>query len=398
MAVRYAVKSAVSALCILCFLMANIGMAAICSWLPVVTCKMDFASKNNQETSRFNANIGTDLSNEFTSRIYISHTHADAEIPGAISLAETENDPTKANTNNVSGDYQRNLDITRLGDKSVWEEGDDRIETTLFYTYRTLDNPVTTYEIQANNDVGMLAKYIHQYGQSQWLIGINNYYGDADEIRYHNIGGNEGSHILSRDLYASTSEAYGQVEQHLTGGLYGIASIQGSYSMRDIEQSYPTTATQDEHYAGYNPRIGLRYDINEQDQLFTNLSRSFEPPTWSELSGGNNPGFNDLKAQKATTAEIGGRGSYDNIHWEAAYYHAWVRNEFVNYEFTNGDTATINAPRTKKDGIELGLNGDAYKDIFTQDDSITLRAAYTLSHFTLDHDPLYGNNTLPGVP
>src|SRR5262249_9747257 len=84
--------------------------------------------------------------------------------------------------------------------------------------------------------------------------------------------------------------------------------------------------------------------------------------------------------------------------WQFAYYHAWLENEFVNYRFADGDTDTINAHRTKKDGIELGLNGDIKQNIWANDDAFEMRAAYTFNYFTLDHDPLYGNNILPGVP
>jgi iron complex outermembrane receptor protein len=357
-----------------------------------------FREQNNQETGRFNANWGWQPTDQFVNRVYVSHTHSDAEIPGAISLAQINSDPQAANPANSAGDYQRNLDITRIADKSAWTDGTDRVDTAVFYTYRALDNPVTTYEFQNNNDFGMRAKYTHQFGLSNWQVGINDYYGDADETRYRNVDGAPGAHILSRDLDALTSEAYGQLEQNLAEKFYGIVGMQASYVTRDIQQTFPAVAAQNDNFSGYSPRLGLRYDITSEDQLFANLSRSFDPPTWSDLSGGNNPGFNQLKAQTATTAEIGERGTISNLHWQAAYYHSWVRDELVNYSFPDGSTATINAARTQKDGIELGLNGDAVRDIWLQNDAMVVRAAYTYSHFTLDHDPLYGNNTVPGVP
>ena len=230
------------------------------------------------------------------------------------------------------------------------------------------------------------------------MAGLNAYYGTADESRYRNVGGNVGAHILDRNLDALTSEAYGQYQHHLAGQLYGIAGVQTSYVTRDIEQSFPSREAQNKDYAGFSPRIGLRYDITKQDQVFANLSRSFEPPSWAELSGGNDPGFNDLKAQNATTAEIGSRGTYQSLHWQAAYYHGWLENEFVNYRFADGSSNTINAAKTKRDGIELGVNGEALHNILLKKDALEIRAAYSFSHFTLDNDPMYGDNRLPGVP
>jgi iron complex outermembrane receptor protein len=357
-----------------------------------------FRRQNEQQTGRFNANWGWQASDHFINRVYLSHTVSNAQIPGAITLAQVNADPRAANPNNLAGDYQRNLDITRLGDKLAWEEGADRVDATFYYTYRHLDNPVTTYEFQHNNDMGMQAKYTHRYGESRFLVGMNHYYGMAGETRYRNMGGNPGAHILDRNLYALTSETYGQVEQKLAGKLFAIIGAQGSYALRNIHQGFPAVATQNEHYTGFSPRIGLRYDIASEQQIFANLSRSFEPPTWAELSGGNSPGFNKLKAQSATTAEIGARVKLKEMHWQAAYFHGWLHNEFVNYRFADGSTDTINAASTKRDGIELGLDGDAAHNLWLERDALNLRAAYTFSHYTLDHDPLYGNNTLPGVP
>ena len=357
-----------------------------------------FRQHNEQQTSRFNGNLGVQASDSFTNRIYISHTRSDAEIPGAITKAQVRADPEAANPLNLANDYQRNLDITRIADKSVWAEGDNRLDSMLYYSYRTLDNPVTTYEFQHGNDLGLREKFTHQIEENQWLAGINIAYGNTVESRFVNDNARPGAPILTRDLDATTNEAYGQYTQHLTGGLFGIFGAQASYATRDIDQHTPSDATQDKEYFGFSPHIGLRYDIAQGTQAFTNLSRSAEPPTFGELSGGNHPGFNPLAAQRATTAEVGMRGLHDGIHWQAAYYHGWLQDEFVNYRFQNGDTATINAPRSKRDGLELGANGDAAHDLWVTNDSVSFRAAYSFSHFTLADDALYGNNTLPGVP
>ncbi len=356
-----------------------------------------FREQNAQQTGRFNGNWGWH-NPQFANRVTLSHTTSDAQIPGTLTLAEIDADPQAANPLNRKGDYQRNLDITRLGDTLAWQTGDDRAEATLYYVNRHLDNPVTTYEFQQNHDAGLRTQYIHRAGETRWIAGLNTAYGMAEESRFRNLHATTGAPILTRDLQATTHEAYGQVEQPLAGPLTGIASLQASYATRDIHQHMPSEASQNEDYAGLNPRIGLRWDMTAQAQAFANLSRSFEPPTFGELSGGNAPGFKRLRAQTATTAEIGARGEESGMHWQAAYFHGWLRDEFVNYRFADGTTDTVNAPRSTRDGIELGLNGDAAKDLWQADDALNLRAAYTYSRYRLDKDALYGDNALPGVP
>ena len=357
-----------------------------------------FREQNEQQTGRFTANLGMQVNEHFSNRIYISHTFSDAEIPGTLSLSEIRSNPRQANPRNLAGDYRRNLDITRIANKSAWESGEDRVETTLFYTYRHLDNPVTTYEYQHNNDVGLRTKYAHRYGKSQWVVGMNHQYGEVEETRQQNIAGNNGARILARNLYASTHEAYAQIDQQLAGTLYGIAGVQAAYAVRDIHEAFPTTNAQDEYYTGFSPRVGLRYYVDAQRQLFANLSRSFEPPGSAELSGGNVPGFKKLNAQRATTAEMGARGETEGIGWQAAYFHGWLKNEFVNYRFADGTTNTINAASSTRDGVELAAHGRVKNNLFLTGDGVSLRGAYTYSRYALDNDPLYGDNTLPGVP
>ncbi|MDB5490156.1 MAG: TonB-dependent receptor [Micavibrio sp.] len=67
--------------------------------------------------------------------------------------------------------------------------------------------------------------------------------------------------------------------------MFGIASLQEAFATRNIDQSFPATASQDHRYTWYNPHLGLRYDVNADEQIFMNLSRSFEPPTWVKAAG-----------------------------------------------------------------------------------------------------------------
>ncbi|MDB5477944.1 MAG: hypothetical protein JWM96_439 [Alphaproteobacteria bacterium] len=357
-----------------------------------------FRSNNEQETYRFSGNAGWQSAQHVMQRLYLSQTDTDAEIPGAISKAEIAADPEQANPNNIRGRFQRNLDISRIAHRLAWEEGPQRLETTVYYTYRHLDNPVTTYIKEANYDSGLRLKFQQKKGLDNWIVGGNLAYGTGDEDRFNNVGGLPGARILNRDLEASTLELYGQYERHLAGPLFGIAAIQASHAERNIEESFPTERIQGQHYTGVNPRLGLRYDLNAVTQIFGNLSRSFEPPTLDELSGGNSPGFGRLKAQRATTAEIGARGMWSAMKWEADYYHSLIDNEFINYRFASGATDTINANRTQHDGIELGIAGDVAHNVFQPNDALQWRNAYTWSRFVLKDDPLYKGNQLPGAP
>lgn len=116
----------------------------------------------------------------------------------------------------------------------------------------------------------------------------------------------------------------------------------------------PASESFDLKYSALSPKLGVVYDASPRVQFFGNVSRSFEPPSFGELTGGATPVFN--RAQKATTLEVGMRGGAASTTWDLAYYHARVHDELLQIATnTAGLNITVNAPRTVHQGVELGF-------------------------------------------
>src|SRR3546814_17563788 len=65
----------------------------------------------------------------------------------------------------------------------------------------------------------------------------------------------------------------------------------------------------------------------------------------------------DMKAQRATTYEIGTRGSSGGIGWDISLYRSEIRNELQCLTlFPWAPCTTTNADRTVHQGIEVGLD------------------------------------------
>lgn len=346
---------------------------------------------NRQDSLRFAGNTGWKIDPELETRFYFGYVATDAEIPGSQTRANLLGNPKAANTPNVAGDFARGMDIVRLANKTAWTGDSGTYQSTLFWSYRNLDSPTTTYILNHSHDIGERLQYISSQGPHQWRAGINLQYGATDEVRNANSAGSRGALVVVRDQEALTTEQYVEYDHALTRALHVIGSLQNAYAMRRIEETFPARAVQRTNYFGVSPRIGTRYDIDETSQLFANLSRSFEPPTLSELSGGNTPGFSRLHAQNAITAEIGARRWADRTQFDIAFSRAWVSDEFITYRFPGGDTASVNAKRTLHDVLELGVSQRLGESLFLQN-------AYTWSYMRLDGDALYGDNRMAGIP
>src|SRR3546814_8082820 len=89
-------------------------------------------------------------------------------------------------------------------------------------------------------------------------------------------------------------------------------------------------------------------------QLFANVSRSAEVPSYD--AGIFSSPTADMKAQRATTYEIGTRGSSGGIGWDISLYRSEIRNELQCLTlFPWAPCTTTNADRTVHQGIEVGL-------------------------------------------
>lgn len=200
-------------------------------------------------------------------------------------------------------------------------------------------------------------------------------------------------------------------ELELTPDLWLTSGLALIHTRREVQVTWPANdAKLDESTWDYAPRIGLRYQLNPEVQLYGNISRSVEPPhAWSMLWGSplrfdalGQP-YNArqraairLDNQTATTFEVGGRGDSVLGQWDLAYYYSQVRHELLTVEIENNVFAESNASPTVHQGIEAGLTSPLWQGGAAG--ALSLRQAYTFSDFHYRDDDAFGDNRLPGLP
>jgi iron complex outermembrane receptor protein len=144
--------------------------------------------------------------------------------------------------------------------------------------------------------------------------------------------------------------------------------------------------------------LGGLYTVAPGQRVYANVATAFETPTFTEFadpdgSGGFNP---DIEPQQALNREIGARGRLgDRLRYDIAVFRVEVRDEIVSFE-QGGRDFFENAARTQRDGIELGVDWIATRNL-------TLAAAWTASDYRferfVDRDGNdFGGNRLPGLP
>ena len=131
-----------------------------------------------------------------------------------------------------------------------------------------------------------------------------------------------------------------------------LTGFQAVYALRHFYDYFNNTFDGDESQAqsfyALNPKVGLLYELNDQNQAFINFSRSFQPPSFDNMVNFDNGAgaslvYSPLEPQKSWTLEIGTRGGFGRFDWELSLYHSWLRAELQNlYDALGNDRGDDN--------------------------------------------------------
>ena len=351
-----------------------------------------------QEGRRFNANAGYRINSDVETRFYFSSATSDSELPGGLKKAELKHDPRDANPFNVAGDQRRDTDVTRVANRTVWRFGESRIEATAYYASFELFHPIFQVLDQDSDTVGGELRFVSEAPlagrRNIFVAGYAPSRGELDEDRHENIGGHRGLRKDKSTQIATMNEFYVENTHYVLPRLGVVLGVQHTRATRDFNDKFATGMPDDpilrsyeKTYTGTSPKYGLLYQLAPTVQLFTNVSKSFEPPSFSEGPVAGQPN----SAQKGWTYEIGTRGETEFVNWDVALYHAKLRDELLGITPGFGaNSITVNVPHTIHQGIEAAVGGALGQ--------FTWQSAALLNRFRFDDDPTFGDNTLPGIP
>ena len=125
------------------------------------------------------------------------------------------------------------------------------------------------------------------FGQrNRFTIGINPTLETETDTNFQNIDGNKGSVISYDKTFAANVSLYTENQHYLTKSFSILTGCQVTY----IERAYkdlldsPVDGNQsnNEEYWSINPKIGALYDWDDKRQVYFNVSRSFQPPSFDE--------------------------------------------------------------------------------------------------------------------
>lgn len=382
-----------------------------------------------QSAQRLFSNFGIKLREDLETRFYIAAVHSDSELPGSLTKAELEANPRQADTSAngaLNFDNRRDFELFRIANKTSLRDGDNTWDFFSAWTYKDLDHPITPFagvldQLSHDLTTGVTFTNHSEFAgrENEFRLGFSFTYGNTTDSRFMNNSGTRGALRQRDDQTATNFEAFLENRHHLTDQLSFTATLAAAYSTRenDREFSNPVAAppfytppapgaltSYDDSFTNFAPSLGLLHERNDI-QYFMGVSRSFEPPSFSEAVTANTA----RDAQTANTFELGSRGTRSFAKWDATFFYSMVKDELL----TITDPLTLlsttqNADDTIHYGIELGteldLLGNAwtetpnYRNTGTPAHRLIFRAAYTCGNFRFDNDPTYGDNKIAGLP
>ena len=365
-----------------------------------------YRDHSEQAAVRVSGNLGYRFTDNVENRLYYSLSNSESELPGNLTKTEYEANDRQAALGNKTGDQKRDYPLYRLADVLAVTWGTEKIEVGLSWTNKDLFHPIFQVIDQYSEDFAGMARFVSAAPiagfANRFTVGINSAIGYTNDDRFTNVGGQPTVLQSSADLTATTTNLYAEDQFHLNTSWAVILGLQLTQAEREYDDRFPANGDQSGSvdYAAANPKFGVLWQACEESQVYANISRSYEPPSFGELGliNGGTLFPTDLQAQSAWTAELGTRGGNSDASWELSLYHAWVHDELLSYDLGGGNQRTINADKTTHLGVEAGADITLIKNTLVKDDSFILRQVYNWGRFTFDSDPVYGNNQLPGLP
>ena len=234
--------------------------------------------------------------------------------------------------------------------------------------------------------------------RNRLIVGGNILDGTIDYQEYENLSGAVKGPLVTDALWKSQNRtAYAENSLYILPNLALVSGGQFMHAVRDQQDRFLFNGDQSGRRTWdiLSPRVGMLWDIDPTSQVFGNISRSAEVPSFDANTFAS-PASSNVDAQTATTYEIGTRGRKPDFTWDLSLYRAEIKNEFQCLRTSPFSLCTVvNADRTVHQGVEAGLGVAFLKSLFAQEYRIWFNLAYTYNDFFFDNDARWGTTGCP---
>lgn len=381
-----------------------------------------FRDHSIQAQRRMFATVGYTDTETAIVRLDATYLSDSEDLPGELTRDQLLTDPTQADPSYVASRAARKYDFLRTGLTMAKPLGEDQmLEAYLQFFWHDYENPLP-YAVVEGSTYNWNAEV--RYVRAAPILGHGNHltigiqYGNTlwKDLNYVNQTGDTGAALRNQWDRALAIGAYGEDDFDITRQFSLVLGGRVDYARRSVsgfaaQTDFAPTGVAD-FVSGLSPKLGFVYRLGTKTQLFGNISRAYQPPILKQEEAPNESvrSVDTLRAERGWQFETGARGSWKElVHWNVAAYDYEIHNEILNFNRIPYPGAKfvvpsyINVPRTRHVGVEFGGSVTLLRDVARSlglpapADKLTVRTAYTWSHFRFLDNPLYGDNQIPGL-
>lgn len=372
------------------------------------------------------ANLGWQISDTVETRFFATYLNNDEALAGALTAAELADDPNQAGAGAISGNFQVNVQTERLANKTTFTLAENQtLEMGVYAENQELFHPIVdkvmvdfdgpgpaqpveVFSLLINTEqksTGAMLRYHYQLGDHQLVAGINWGETTVEGGNYRNDNGHKNGLSTIIDNRAENTEVFLMDRWAVSKNFTLIYGLQGVYTDRDVRNTDVASGVlrnPSGSYESLNPRIGAIYALNENVELFGNISKLYEAPTNFELEDDARADSSLLDAMQGQVVEVGSRGSYPLANegfwrWDVSLYYAQIEDEILSRDDPSvpGTSLSANVDDTVHAGVEMLINGSLPISSAARIEPLI---SLTLNEFTFDNDATYGDNTMPAAP
>ena len=284
-----------------------------------------FREHSAENTERLFGNVGYKFSDHLENRFYLTLDRVDRQLPGGLTKQELEDDPRQPNAVAVAEDFNKKWDLIRLADKLSFRNDGREFDAGLFWFHRNMEERGF---FSADFREGITAFYSDNYGVSlnfvtrDELFGRRNIFtvGSSPQLErevaqnFENLRGHRGQTTALNTGISINVPLYAENQHYLTEQFSVLLGMQAIYAQRRFEDHFLSddqgNQSHQQDFYGWNPKAGLIYEFDAENQIFMNFSGSWQPPSFDnmvEFEEGPNSSvvYTPLEPQRATDAGAG---------------------------------------------------------------------------------------------
>lgn len=375
------------------------------------------------ERRHLNARLRTQLGDR--TRLTVVANVFDQPVSGdplGLTRAQLAENPRQADSR--STEYQTGKDVSQRQLGLVLDRKlDDRSElmARVYAGQRDLDNrlSIPLFVQQAPTAAGGVVDLDRSYsgaglrfsrrlplgeGQLSYSVGLDLERMSERRRGFINNFGTRGELKRDEDDTVQSTGVYAQADWAINEQWSAVAGLRANRVRFNVKDFFVRPGNPDDsgqaRFSATNPVIGLTRHLGPDSNLYVNVGRGFETPTFTEIgyrSGGSGPNL-DLREARSTHVELGYKTRLTaQQRLDVALFHIGTRDEIVVASSSGGRTIYTNAGKTRRSGIELAHSAQWTPEWQTHLALSTLNARFADAFVNSGGAQVAKGNRIPGT-